>query len=78
MKYTRLKYWRLRRFLTQEQLAEKAHVSELTVSNIERGRKPRIKTALDLAKALAIKPEQLYTDDPEEADISHVDRANVA
>lgn len=69
MRRTRVRYWRLKRFLTQKELAEKAGVGEVTISNIERGTPPRISTARSLAKALDVRPEELYTtDDDKEAD----------
>ncbi len=76
---TRLRYWRLKRFLTQEKLAERTELTEATISRIESGTPPRISTALKLADALQIAPEELYTteDDPD-ADGHPANRENVA
>lgn len=78
-KKTRLRYWRLQRFLTQKELAEKAKVAEITISNIERGTPPRMSTAKALARALEIQPQDLYTtEDDEEADAVSVSRRKIA
>ena len=45
--------------LTQEELAELAHVSEATVVAAEKGRKVRISTVRKLAEALGVAPEDL-------------------
>lgn len=64
---TRLRYWRQQRLLTQKELAERSRVSELTISNIERGTPPRFSTVRKLAEKLGIAPEEMYTteDDPD-------------
>ena len=53
----KLKEIRTRRFLTQEELAEKAGVSHSTIVNIERNHaEPQFRTIRKLAKALNIDP----------------------
>ncbi len=74
---TRLRYWRLQRFLTQKELAKKASVAEVTISNIERGSPPRISTMRALARALEIQPQELYTESDDESDRA-VDRHKIA
>ncbi len=55
----KLKEIRTRRFLTQEELAEKADVSHSTIVNIERNRaEPQFRTIRKLAKALDIDPTE--------------------
>jgi DNA-binding XRE family transcriptional regulator len=52
-----LKEWRLRNFLTQQELATKARMCRDTVNQVERGRqKPAMRTIRKLAKALKVKP----------------------
>ena len=53
----KLKEIRTRRFLTQEELAEKADVSHSTIVNIERNHaEPQFRTIRKLAKALDVDP----------------------
>jgi transcriptional regulator with XRE-family HTH domain len=55
-----LKNARIRRLLTQEELAEKASVSAATVVNIERdNQEPQFRTIRKLAKALDVNPTEL-------------------
>ena len=55
----KLKEIRTRRFLTQEELAEKADVSHSTIVNIERNHaEPQFRTIRKLAKALDIDPTE--------------------
>ncbi len=55
----KLKEIRTRRFLTQEELAQKADVSHSTVVNIERNQaEPQFRTIRKLAKALDIDPTE--------------------
>jgi transcriptional regulator with XRE-family HTH domain len=61
---TRLREWRLRRLLTQEELAEKAGVGVTTIVRIEAGQGARISTLRKLAQALDITAEQLMGDEP--------------
>jgi transcriptional regulator with XRE-family HTH domain len=56
----RLRAARLRRFLTQQQLAEKAGTSKANISRLESGeQKARMSTVLRLAAALDVPPEEL-------------------
>ena len=55
-----LKAERNRKFLSQEELAEKANLSSQTVSKLERGvQTPTLYTALDIANALEIDINEL-------------------
>jgi DNA-binding XRE family transcriptional regulator len=59
----RLREIRTRRFLTQEELAEKSGVSPSTVANIERDhREPHFRTIRKLAKALDVDPIEFLGD----------------
>ncbi len=54
----RLRTERTRRFLTQDQLAEKAGISQKQLSKIENDDvEPRFSTILSLAQALEVEPE---------------------
>ncbi len=56
----RLKDVRVRRAMTQEELAEKAGVGKNTVNRIERNlTEPHMSTLRKLAKALGVEPEEL-------------------
>jgi transcriptional regulator with XRE-family HTH domain len=56
----RLKDARIRRALTQEELAEKAGVNAATVARLERNRtEPHMSTLRKLAKALDVDPTEL-------------------
>ncbi len=56
----RLKKARIRRLLTQEELAEAAEVSPSTIVNIERDQtEPHFSTIRKLAKALDVDPTSL-------------------
>lgn len=59
----RLREWRLRRSLSQAELAERAGVAKLTVTRLERpGRaKPHPKTIRQLAEALDVDPLDLWS-----------------
>lgn len=66
---TRLRYWRRMRALTQQELADKAKVSNQTIVNIERyGKEPYTTTLRKLANALDIVPSDLFTEDVNQAD----------
>ena len=56
----KLREARVRRLLTQEELAEKAGVSPSTIVNIEREQTvPHFRTIRKLAAALGVEPEEL-------------------
>jgi transcriptional regulator with XRE-family HTH domain len=56
----RLREWRLRRFLSQRELAERSGVRQPTIARLEVGaQRPRPKTVRVLAKALGIEPGEL-------------------
>lgn len=55
----RLKEWRQRRLLTQEELAAKSDVGVNTIIRIEGGQWPRISTLRKLAAALEVTPDEL-------------------
>jgi transcriptional regulator with XRE-family HTH domain len=56
----KLREFRTRRLLTQEELAEKAGISPSTVANIENdNREPHFRTIRKLAKALDVDPTEL-------------------
>ena len=50
---------RTRALLTQSQLAERAHVHVMTVSDIECGKSARPATVVKIARALNIEPSEL-------------------
>jgi transcriptional regulator with XRE-family HTH domain len=55
----KLKEIRTRRLLTQDELAEKAGVSQSTIANIERNNaEPQFRTIRKLAKALDVDPTE--------------------
>jgi transcriptional regulator with XRE-family HTH domain len=59
----KLKEIRTRRFLTQEEVAEKAGVSHSTIVNIERNHaEPQFRTIRKLAKALEVDPTEFLGD----------------
>ena len=55
----RLREWRQRRLLTQEELAKKSGVGVTTVIRIEAGQEARISTLRKLAAALEVTPDEL-------------------
>ena len=60
-----LKRYRLQRGLSQRELAQKAHVRQATISNVETGKKKDVLsgTVLKLARALEVTVEQLLGQD---------------
>lgn len=60
-----LKAWRLKRLMTQLQLAVKADVGQQTVIRIEKGAKASELTIHKLARALDITVKELLEQDPE-------------
>lgn len=59
----RLKYYRTRRKLSQENLAEISGLHRTYISGLERGiRNPTIKIVVQLARALEIDPGALLSD----------------
>jgi transcriptional regulator with XRE-family HTH domain len=59
----KLREIRTRRLLTQDELAEKASVSQSTIANIERNNaEPQFRTIRKLAKALDVDPTELLGD----------------
>jgi transcriptional regulator with XRE-family HTH domain len=59
----RLREWRLRRLLTQEDLAKKSGLGVNTIIRIEQGQGARISTLRKLADALGVTPDQLLGED---------------
>ena len=54
---------RTRRLLTQDELADRASVSQSTIANIERNNaEPQFRTIRKLAKALDVDPPELLGD----------------
>ena len=59
----RLKYLRVRRALTQEELAAKAGIGKNTVNRIERNlTEPHMSTLRSLAQALGVEPYKLVNE----------------
>ena len=59
----RLREWRQRRLLTQEDLAKRAGVGVQTIIRIEGGQGARISTLRKLAEALDVTADQLLGED---------------
>jgi transcriptional regulator with XRE-family HTH domain len=60
VRLTRLRYWRERRALTQEELAEKADITRVALARIEACKaEPRPSTTRAIAKALEVKIDDL-------------------
>jgi transcriptional regulator with XRE-family HTH domain len=61
-----LRAWRLKRLLSQGELAEMGHVAKSTLARLEKGDQSAIlRTVGKLAKALDITREQLVREDPD-------------
>ena len=59
-----LREWRLRKVMTQEELAERSGVAEATISRLESGlQDARISTVRKLAAALQVEPQELIASD---------------
>lgn len=68
-----LKYWRQRRAMSQQELANKSGVSIMTISRCETGRNvPTAESIKKLAKALKIKTDQLVVDADEKEEEEHL------
>ncbi len=66
---SRLREARLRRMLTQDELATAAGTTEATVNRLENGlQRPRISTVRKLASVLGVEPEDLIDWEPEDED----------
>jgi len=60
VKLVRLRFWRERKALTQQQLADKAGITRVTVARVEAGlEQPYPTTVRKLADALEVGPEDL-------------------
>ena len=60
-----IRYWRLRKAMTQIELATLTGIDPATISQIETGRrKPRPSTLKKLAKALDVQPEEFFVEGP--------------
>ena len=60
----KLRYWRLRAKLTQEQLAHKAGLSNVQISRLERGKSFYSAPSLArLATALSVPPQEIVSED---------------
>lgn len=59
----KLKDWRQRRLLTQEDLAKKSGVGTATIARIEAGQGARLSTLRKLAEALDVTADQLLGED---------------
>ncbi len=66
-KAARLQAWRIRRNMTQVELAAVAGVTPQTVSSAERGRMVTFATLKQLAAALNVEPMELYEAENAEA-----------
>ena len=60
-----LKRARLERLMTQKQLADMSHVSRTTIIAAERGEPVAELSKFRLAKALGLKPEELWPPEPQ-------------
>jgi transcriptional regulator with XRE-family HTH domain len=60
-----LRHWRIARALTQEELAERARLSRVSVGRLETGTPARMSTVRRLAEALGVEPGDLMRPPPE-------------
>jgi DNA-binding XRE family transcriptional regulator len=60
-----LRYWRIKRLMTQRQLAEKAGVATSTVAHGEQKYALSLLTAAKLAEALRVTVKQLREEEPQ-------------
>lgn len=61
MKKNNLQHYRIRKLLTQEELAERLGVSRSAVAAWETGRKyPQMSTAIEIAKVLGVTVDELF------------------
>lgn len=57
---TTLKQLRVKRYLSQEDLAKRSEMTVSTINRLEKGKqKPRLNTIRKIAKALKVKPEKI-------------------
>lgn len=61
-----LRYWRIARTLTQEELGELAGLNRVTVGRLETGTPARLTTVRRLAAALEVQPSALTSAPPTE------------
>jgi transcriptional regulator with XRE-family HTH domain len=60
VRLTRLRKWRERKAFSQQELAERAHITRAALSRIESGAaEPHPRTIRKLAQALGVQPEDL-------------------
>jgi transcriptional regulator with XRE-family HTH domain len=60
VRLTRLRLWRERKALSQQELAERAGITRAALSRIESGQaEPHPRTTRKLAKALGLQPDDL-------------------
>jgi transcriptional regulator with XRE-family HTH domain len=60
---SKIRNLRLRRGMSQEALAERTGLTNVTISHIETGRTPRPSTVVKIAEALGVSPEDLWESD---------------
>ncbi len=61
-----VRFWRVRRMLSQDELAAKAHVARGTIQRVEQGLPVKVTTAARLARALHVDREVLIGSPPPE------------
>lgn len=76
LKRVRLREVRLRKFMTQPELAQRSGVGVVTISRIETGHHlPRLATIRKLAKALGVDPAELVEFEEDDDDAEQADAA---